>query len=109
MSLTVRDATDRSRYEAIDHPDDAAGTENTDEGTVAGFANYRHANNQIVLTHTEVDSAYKGQGVGGQLVRAALEDICARGLRVVPECPFVKGWIERHSEYADLTGKDSSE
>ncbi|MDS1270817.1 GNAT family N-acetyltransferase [Lipingzhangella sp. LS1_29] len=98
MSLTVRNATHRDRYEAIDYPDDAA------EGTVAGFADYIHARDQIVFTHTEVAPAYEGRGIGGQLVRGALDDVRARGLRVIPVCPFVKGWIQRHREYADLVG-----
>ena len=41
-------------------------------------------------------------GVGSTLVRAALDDVRAQGGSVVPQCPFVRGWIERHQDYADL-------
>ena len=40
----------------------------------------------VVLTHTEVPPAYEGQGIGKELVLAALEDIRSKGLRVVPQC-----------------------
>jgi predicted GNAT family acetyltransferase len=41
-------------------------------------------------------------GLGSRLVRAALDDVRSQGGRVVPLCPFVRGWIERHPDYADL-------
>ncbi|MGZ4453597.1 MAG: GNAT family N-acetyltransferase [Nocardioides sp.] len=91
-AFTVRDNAEASRYEAVDG-----------DGAVAGFAEYdRHAD-RIVFVHTEVADAYEGQGVGSTLVRSALDDVRRSGLRVVPECPFVKAWIEKHPDYADLT------
>ena len=51
----------------------------------------------VVLTHTEVPSAYEGQGIGKEL-----EDIRSKGLRVVPQCSFVEVYIRRHPEWADL-------
>ncbi len=56
----------------------------------------------VVLTHTEVPPRYEGQGIGKELVRAALEDIRRKGLQVVPQCPFVGAYIRRHPEWADL-------
>lgn len=57
----------------------------------------------IVLTHTEVPPAYEGQGIGKELVLAALEDIRRKGgLQVVPQCPFVAAYIRRHPEWMDL-------
>ncbi|MBD9301369.1 GNAT family N-acetyltransferase [Alistipes senegalensis] len=56
----------------------------------------------VVLTHTEVPPAYEGQGIGKELVLAALEDIRSKGLRVVPQCSFVEVYIRRHPEWADL-------
>jgi predicted GNAT family acetyltransferase len=44
--------------------------------------------------------------VGSQLVRGALDDLRARGLRVVPLCPFVAAYLRRHPEDADLVGTD---
>ncbi|WP_369054704.1 GNAT family N-acetyltransferase [Kineococcus terrestris] len=90
MDVTVTDEPERKRYEAHD-------------GEVrAGFAAYALAGEMIVFTHTEVDPAFEGRGVGGALVRAALDDARARGLRVMPLCPFVEAWIRRHPDYADL-------
>ena len=40
--------------------------------------------------------------IGSAIVRFALEDTRARGLKVRPTCWFVRGFIERHPEYADL-------
>jgi predicted GNAT family acetyltransferase len=44
-------------------------------------------------------------GLGSRLVRAALDDVRGKGLQVVPLCPFVRGWIERHPDYADLVAE----
>jgi predicted GNAT family acetyltransferase len=72
------------------------------DGALIGFAAYQKAGRLIVFTHTEVDSGVEGQGVGGQLVRAALDDVRRQGLPVLPVCPFVHGWMARHPEYIDL-------
>jgi hypothetical protein len=66
------------------------------------FANYRLTDGAIVFTHTEVPAALEGHGVGNTLVRFALDSARARGLTVVPLCPFVAAFIRRHAEYADL-------
>ena len=73
------------------------------DGELAGSAYYDTADDLIVFTHTEVDDDYEGQGVGSTLARAALDDVRADGRRkVVPRCPFIKGWIDRHPDYRDL-------
>ena len=66
------------------------------------FAAYRMEDGAIVYTHTEVPEEAEGHGVGDALARFALEDAKARGLRVVPLCPFIASWIERHPAYKDL-------
>ena len=70
--------------------------------SVAGFAAYRPRDDAVVFTHTEIDEAYEGQGLGSALARAALDDVRASGGAVVPRCPFLKGYIDRHPEYRDL-------
>jgi predicted GNAT family acetyltransferase len=90
-SLTVRDNTDKGRFEAVD-----------ESGVVAGFAAYRRREGRVVFTHTEVDDAFEGRGVGSTLVRAALDAVRDEGVQVVPLCPFVRSYIHRHPEYADL-------
>ena len=66
------------------------------------FAAYRMEGDDIVFYHTVVPPELEGRGIGSALVKGALEDVRARGLKVVPLCPFVKGWIDRHSEAQDL-------
>ena len=90
MELTVTDVPDEGRYEAR-----AA-------DRVLGLAAYRRHGDRVVFTHTEVDPDAGGSGVGSTLVRGALDDVRAHGLRVVPRCSFVRAWIERHPDYADL-------
>jgi predicted GNAT family acetyltransferase len=73
------------------------------EGSVAAFAAYIPRGELVVFTHTETDPSFQGQGVASQLVRWALDDVRARGLRVQPQCSFVQAYIARHrDEYGDL-------
>jgi uncharacterized protein len=73
-------------------------------GEVAGFVDYRFAaEDRIVLVHTEVDERFEGHGVGSRLARGVLDDARAHGWQVVPRCPFIAEYIERHPEYQDLT------
>ena len=55
-----------------------------------------------IVTLTIEDMSAEGQGIGKELVLAALEDIRSKGLRVVPQCSFVEVYIRRHPEWADL-------
>jgi uncharacterized protein len=86
----VLDAAESSRFEI--HVD----------GRLAGFAVYRLEHGRIHFIHTEIDDAFAGQGLGGKLVRAALDAARARGLAVIPQCPFVRSWIQKHEDYVDL-------
>lgn len=72
------------------------------DGERAGFAQYRDRGRAIAFVHTEIDDRFEGQGLGGRLVSAALDDVRSRGLAVLPFCPFVRGYIARHHEYLDL-------
>jgi predicted GNAT family acetyltransferase len=66
------------------------------------FLTYRREPGRLVLLHTEVPEDLEGQGLGGTLVRAALDGAREAGEQVVPLCPFVHAWVEKHPEYADL-------
>jgi predicted GNAT family acetyltransferase len=72
------------------------------DGRVAGFARYQLMGEDYAFTHTEIDDAYEGQGLGSALVRGLLETTRDRGAAVLPYCPFVRGYIERHPEYLPL-------
>jgi uncharacterized protein len=52
--------------------------------------------------HTEIDPRFEGHGLASQLIRTALEDAKDRELQVLPFCPFVNGYIDRHREYVEL-------
>ena len=71
-------------------------------GTPAGLIRFTRDEDVVTLVHTEVDPQFEGEGVGSTLVQRALDDIRSRGERVVPLCPFVSAYLERHPEYADL-------
>ncbi|WP_454085071.1 GNAT family N-acetyltransferase [Georgenia sp. Marseille-Q6866] len=88
--IQVNDVPARHRYEA------------TAGGDLLGVAVYERDAEVLVLTHTVVEPPAEGQGVGSALASAALEAARAEGLRVVPECSFMAGWIDEHPEYADL-------
>jgi uncharacterized protein len=70
--------------------------------TLAGFIDYRTEPGTVMLLHTEVDPAFEGQGLGARLVAGALDDLRSRGLKLVPLCPFVRAYLRRHPEQADL-------
>lgn len=73
------------------------------DGELAGFAEYQLTDDLAEFTHTEVDPAFEGKGVGSALARYGLDDVREQGTRrVKPTCPFIKGWIERHREYEPL-------
>jgi predicted GNAT family acetyltransferase len=92
---TVRDNSAQLRYELID-----------EDGDVIGELRYRREPGAVVLVHTEVDPAHEGQGLGGVLVEGAFNDLRERGLKIVPVCPFVRAWLRRHPDQADLVTSD---
>jgi uncharacterized protein len=76
------------------------------DGEPAGRAAYRRSGATIEFTHTKIDPEYEGRGLGSLLVREALDAARDGGLAVLPYCPFVRGYIQRHREYADLVPAD---
>jgi uncharacterized protein len=70
---------------------------------LAGYTQYVMDRGRIAFLHTEVYDSYEGMGLGSRLARAALENVRARGLMVMPFCPFIATYIQRHlDEYGDL-------
>ena len=72
-----------------------------DGDNVIGFSEYHEHPDRIVFTHTVVDNAYEGQGLGSRLVRFVLEDAVSRGKRIVPVCTFTAAYLRRHHEFDD--------
>ena len=90
MQTEVADRPEKHRFEI------------TADGQVAGRADYQLRGDTIAFTHTLIDDAYEGKGLGSVLVKHALDSARERGLNVLPICPFVRSWIERHPDYLPL-------
>ncbi|HLS40350.1 MAG TPA: GNAT family N-acetyltransferase [Ornithinicoccus sp.] len=88
--VTVEQNTERHRFEALV------------EGKVAGFITYRSTDDEVELQHTVVKPDYEGRGVGSLLVRTTLEQIQEAGKKVIPSCPFVRAYLDRHPEWDSL-------
>ena len=63
---------------------------------------YSLADGVITFIHTEVPPELGGKGIGSKLIRGALDQVRAEGLKVVAQCPFVKAFIDKNAAYQDL-------
>lgn len=63
---------------------------------------YEISGDVITFVHTEVPPELGGKGIGSKLVKGALDQVRSEGLKVIAQCPFVKGYIEKHPEYSAL-------
>jgi uncharacterized protein len=70
---------------------------------------YRTRAGRLILVHTEVPDALGGRGLGGQLVRAAIDKAAHDGMILVPLCPFAHSWLERHPAEAGMVPIDWGE
>ena len=71
-------------------------------GDAVAFTEYVLHNGAMVLPHTVVPPAFEGKGVGSALAKAALGYAREHGLMVKPRCPFIAGYIQKHSEWGDI-------
>lgn len=90
QTIEVRDDPDRQRYVIIV------------DGTQRGLSEYRRRGDTRVFTHTEIDDEVSGRGLASRLVQEAVDDVRARGGMIVPLCPFLGAWLDRHPEHRDL-------
>ena len=72
------------------------------DGAVAEMTFTRVGEHQLIIDHTEVPDAFRGQGVGLKLVTRAVEDARAAGKKIIPLCPFAAAQFRRHEEWADV-------
>lgn len=93
MNTIIRDNPAESRYEIW-----------LDDEQV-GFAVYKKSEEVIAFTHTQIDEGHEGQGLASKLVKYALDDVRTQNLPVLPLCPYVQRWIDRHPDYQDLLGE----
>jgi uncharacterized protein len=92
--ITVADNAERKRYEI------------EVDGEPAGILQYRLRPELIELVHTEIDEEFEGRGLGSRLISFALDDARRRGLAVLPFCPFVNDYIQRHRQYVDIVPEE---
>ena len=90
MAMEVRDNVEASRFELLV------------DGQVAGIADYHLRGDTLVVPHTEIDRARRGQGLGAELVRGMLDQVRAAGRSVVPHCWYVAQFMDENPEYRDL-------
>lgn len=76
------------------------------DGDVAGFAEYRRTKSAVAFTHTVIEPAFEGRGLGSALARGVLDAAREAGSPVLPFCPFIRGYIQRHPAYLDLVPAD---
>jgi predicted GNAT family acetyltransferase len=76
------------------------------DGDLAGFSRYQRMGTDYALTHTEIDDRFEGQGLGSALVSSILGTMREAGVKVLPYCPFVRSYIDRHPEHLDLVPAD---
>ena len=94
MDVAVLERANRRRYEV--YADDIP----------AGVLSYRLTGDRLVLIHTEIESPYEGNGLESVLVRHVLDEARANQRTVVAYCPYVRGWLDNHTEYSDLVALD---
>ncbi|MBI2692089.1 MAG: N-acetyltransferase [Solirubrobacterales bacterium] len=94
MAVTTKDNPEEHQFEI--YVDDA----------LAGFTVYRSRPGLRAFIHTEIDPAFKGQGLGGHLITAALDAAGQADESVLPFCPFVNHFIKTHDEYLELVPED---
>lgn len=87
--VTIRHQAGTSRFEAV-------------VGGLKAFITYRRDGERLSLDHTWVPPELEGHGLADKLTRTAFDYARAEGLKVVPVCPYVKTWVERHPEVREL-------
>lgn len=87
---------------AIDHAPDIHHYQLLTAGEVIGHINYRDHGDRRVFLRTEVDSEYTGQGLPPRMVRYALDDVRASGMRAVALCPLMADFVIKHRDYDDI-------
>lgn len=72
------------------------------DGAEAEMTFSKAGEHMIIIDHTEVPDAFRGQGVGVRLVERAVEDARKSGKKILPLCPFAAAQFKRHAEWSDV-------
>lgn len=74
----------------------------TIDGHTAEMTYSKAGTSRLIIDHTGVPEALRGKGAGQALVKRAVEDARAAGIKIIPLCPFAKAQIEKHPEWQDV-------
>lgn len=91
LPITIEDHGTKGRY-VVRGPD----------GSEAEMTFTRAGTDRIIIDHTGVPDAFRGQGIGARLVARAVEDARSSGTAIIPLCPFAAAQFRRHPEWADV-------
>jgi uncharacterized protein len=72
------------------------------EGKTVGLIDFVDRDGRRIFPHTEIQPAYEGRGLASILVAAALQATRDTGLRIVPSCSMVSGYIAKHPKFQPL-------
>ena len=101
--VAMKQQQQASGREELVHNDGQSRYELRIDGQVAAMAQYARDGDAVRFTHTEVDRAYEGQGLGSRLAAFALDDVKSRGMKALPQCQFIAAYMARHEkEYGSL-------
>ena len=92
--IAIRNSTDSGSYDAV------LGDQ------VIGTIVYELRGNRMVVTHTVVDSEFRGQGIASALARTALDDLVTSGMTLTSYCGFIADFIDRNPGYAQVVDAD---
>jgi predicted GNAT family acetyltransferase len=96
-TVKVQHVPERSRVEA-----------RADDDRVMGFSQYVVRDDAYVFFHTEVDSAFEGQGIGGLIAAGVMDFVRDSGRRIVPQCPFIRRYMRKQPDTHDLLAEGAS-
>ena len=92
LSISLTETGSKGRYVTQPEPD----------GPEAELTFSRASEKLIIIDHTGVPDAYRGEKVGVALVERAVEDARKGGYKILPLCPFAAAQFRRHTDWADV-------
>lgn len=94
MEIHIENKSSESRFIAL-----------SPDNEIVGEVLYIERGEYLDIFHTEVHEGYEGLGISSKMAKLVLEEIRNKNLKVFPRCPFLSGWLEKHTEFSDLIYK----
>ncbi len=77
------------------------------DGRVIGRVSYTLREPYLVLQDTEIDDEFSGRGLAGLLATEVFIDLRHRGQQAVVRCPYLRRWLRRNPDFADVAAAGS--